>query len=407
MWGRPALAFVNAAALLPDGAVAERLRIRRGRIASIGEAPRRGDVVVDLHGDVLVPGLINAHDHLELNSFGRLKWRPRYDNVAEWIDDFQPRFATDPRLAGAVPSRLEARLWAGAMKNLLAGVTTVCHHNPLHRALGRAFPVRVVRAFRMSHSLGIDGEAAVAAACRATPPSQPWIVHAAEGVDERAGVEIDTLDALGCLRRNTVIVHGVGIRPAQAARLIAAGAALVWCPTSNAFLFGRTADATPFARARLLALGTDSRLSGEGDLLDEIRVAAGTGQVGARDLFHAVTCDAAAILRVAAGRVETGAFADVTVIRRLDRDPFTSLVVARRRDVRLTMIGGRPVVADLRLAGLFSAARQQARIVSIDGEERLVAAWIANRAASLGALEDTWSESLKSPAASPAAGRIA
>ena len=47
-------------------------------------APRRDAaiVVVDLDEAVVLPGLINAHDHLELNSFPRLKWRPRYTQRA-------------------------------------------------------------------------------------------------------------------------------------------------------------------------------------------------------------------------------------------------------------------------------------------------------------------------------------
>src|SRR3972149_3590545 len=74
-----AVSFVNAAVLTPDE-VAASLRVARGRIASIGESPRRGDTVVDCEGAAIVPGLINAHDHLELNSFGRLKWRTTYAN---------------------------------------------------------------------------------------------------------------------------------------------------------------------------------------------------------------------------------------------------------------------------------------------------------------------------------------
>src|SRR5205814_1065404 len=111
------------------------------------------------------------------------------------------------------------------------------------------------------------------------PDDVPFFVHLAEGTDEPARAELARLDALGCLAQNTVLVHGVAIDESGWTRVQAQRAALVWCPASNIFLFGRTAD----VRRRLdsgparIALGTDSRLSGARDLLDELRVAAAAG----------------------------------------------------------------------------------------------------------------------------------
>jgi len=334
--------------------------------------------VIDLEDGIVVAGLINAHDHLELNSFARLKWRERYANVREWIADFQPRFHTDPALAGACPATLTDRLWVGGLKNLLSGVTTVCHHNPLHRPLRARFPVRVVRRLRISHSLQIDG-ARVADAYKATPPEWPWIIHAAEGIDEEAEREIATLDAWGCLAANTVLVHGVAIN-GHADRVVTSGVSLVWCPSSNEFLFGQTASVQPFARARRLAIGSDSRLSGEGDLLDELRMASRTSQVSAESLVRAVTIDAGALLRLGqAGRLEAGTPADLAVFRRKSVDPYDSLVAATRADVRLTMRDGIAMVADEGLGAVFHARRESCVPVRVDGSKRWLAKWIARR----------------------------
>ena len=95
-------------------------------------------------------------------------------------------------------------------------------------------------------------------------------------------------------------MHGVAIN-GEAKRLLARGVSLVWCPTSNQFLFGRTADVRPFDADGRLALGTDSRLSGEGDLLDELRAARSTGQISDESLIRAVTAQAAAVLRLRDG----------------------------------------------------------------------------------------------------------
>lgn len=381
-WSR-GLTFVNARVVTPDGRVASTLRVRGRRIDGVDVAPDRHDTVIDLENAVLLPGLINAHDHLELNTVPRLKWRARHQNVREWIADFQPRFATEPALAALTPESLDDRVWVGGLKNLLCGVTTVCHHNPLHGVLRRRFPVRVLRRFTHSHSLQIDGEA-LAAAHHATPDGWPWIVHAAEGVDGEAANEIAELARLGCLDRRTVLVHGVGACASSASLAIDAGAGLVWCPSSNEWLFGATADVRPFDDADRLALGSDSRLSGAGDLLDEVRAAHATRQVSARGLTRLVTHGAASLLRLPeAGRLVAGAPADLTVLAGAAADPFDVLVAASRTDVRMTMVDGMPAVAEPALVDVFGATGTAHLPARVDGVGRRIADWIGRRVARL------------------------
>lgn len=370
------MTFVNARIVTPDGRLARTIRIKGRCVDALDVAPDRGDAVVDLEGGFVFPGLINAHDHLELNSQPRLKWRDSYDNASEWIADFQPRFGIDPALAVNRPSTLDDRAWIGGLKNLLAGVTTVCHHNPLHRVLRRRFPVRIVDRFGYSHSLHVDGNA-VADAYRRTPGEWPWIIHAAEGRDRSAQEELDTLDRLGCLAPNTVLVHGVALSRDASERVIAAGAGLVWCPSSNEFLFKCTADVRAFDDAERLALGSDSRLSGENDLLDEIEVAHAARQLSAEGVARTVTTGAAKLLRLGhAGRLAPGEPADLMMIRPLAACPYDSLVSAGRIDVRMTMIDGKPCIGEPALSTVFAAANVAALPARVDGVARLVASWI-------------------------------
>ena len=380
-WSRP-LTFVNAQVVTPGGRLARTLRVKRGRIDGIDVAPDSGDEVVDLDGSFMFPGLINAHDHLELNSQPRLKWREKYANASEWIADFQPRFDSDPALAVTTSDEtLDDRVWVGGLKNLLAGVTTVCHHNPLHRVLRRRFPIRIVERFGYSHSLHIDGEA-VAQSHRKTPADWPWMIHAGEGLDDAAHAELDTFDRLGCLSSNTVFIHGVAFCRASADRVIEAGAGLVWCPSSNRFLFDATADVRAFDDADRLALGSDSRLSGERDLLDELRSAHATHQLSAEGLARTVGAGAAQLLRLeAGGRIAIGAPADVTVLRPNETCPFETLVDASRSDVRLTMIDGKPVIAESLLARVFDASGVDSSPAVLDGSPVLVARWIGRHVA--------------------------
>ena len=329
------------------------LRIAEGRITEPKECP--GDLRIDLGGSRLLPGLINAHDHLQLNALPRLKYREAYDNAAQWSADIHPRLRTDPRLRAYRALPREQRLLIGGLKNLLSGVTTVAHHDPGHAALVDAgFPVRLLERFGWSHSLALDGEDAVQRSERNTPADRPWIIHAAEGIDAAAAAEFDRLDALGCIQPHTVLVHGLAMSAAQQQRLAQAGAGLVWCPGSNLHLFGRTLGAQALSRlppqARF-ALGSDSRISGERDLLAELALARSLSGWDEPRLEALVSTQAAELLGLPdRGTLAPGCLADVLVL-----PAGLPLSQATRSDVRLVLLGGEPRYADPELAAAFAA----------------------------------------------------
>ena len=393
MWRRP-VCLVNTSVVAGEPR-ASSLRFS-SRILSVGEAPKRGDVVFDVCGALVLPGLINAHDHLELNHFGRLKFRASYENAAQWIDDMRLRLREDPEIRQARAHSLSDRLQIGALKNLLSGVTTVAHHNPLYPELRRRFPIRVVRRYGWAHSFFLEGEPVgargergydVASAYHATPPRTPFVVHIAEGVDARARSELAQLEERGCLGPNTVLVHGVGITPEQWPRAHRRGAGLVWCPSSNHFLLSHSApvraflDHEPTARPRI-CLGTDSRLSGARDLLDELRFAQATTRVTPSELLHMVTATPARLLRLPqAGRLVPGFPADLVVVPQLGDDPASSLLATRRHQLQLVVVGGRPVVGDPDASPVFAARGVQPQSGSLDGADRLFDAALARRVA--------------------------
>ncbi len=138
------------------------MRITGARVATGPSSSIRRDVTVsgesprdlDLSGHLILPGLINSHDHLEFNLFPRLGNR-LYANASEWASDiFRPE--SSPVLEHlTVPERRSAESGVG-LRNLLSGVTTVAHHNPCEVAVfDRNFPrCVVVRQFGWAHSPG-------------------------------------------------------------------------------------------------------------------------------------------------------------------------------------------------------------------------------------------------------------
>jgi cytosine/adenosine deaminase-related metal-dependent hydrolase len=389
-----AVSLVNARVVTTSGP-ADSVRFS-ARILSIGERPRREDTVVDLQGGVVLPGLVNAHDHLELNHYGRLKGRDRYQNASEWIADLRPRLSDDPAIREASAHPLIERLFIGGLKNLLAGVTTVAHHNPFYRELRRTMPIRVVRRYGWAHSFLLERQPAgargepggeIAVRWRATRGDAPFFVHLAEGVDAEARGELQRLESLGCLAPNTVLVHGVAIDGNGWQRVARAGAGLVWCPASNEFLFGCTAGVRSLLdpdgpTLSNVALGTDSRVTGSRDLLDELRVAHGAMPVSAAELLGMVTDRAAALLRQPrSGRIAIGGPADLLVIPPHGAEPAAALLEATRRDVRLVVVDGRPLVGDPDLAPVFRARRVTPRPLMVDAAPKLADSGLARRIA--------------------------
>lgn len=380
MFSQP-LCFTNVTLLTADGPIGQSLRIKSQRITAIDAPPERNDRVIDGHGGILIPGLINAHDHLELNTFKRLKYQDVYTHSLQWIEDIEARFDSDPNLTKPRAQPLADRLLVGAFKNFLSGVTTVCHHNPLHRPLRYDYPIRVVKGYGFCHSLfrGDNLETSYGK----TKADDPWIIHLAEGVDATAATEFEQLDQLGALGKNTVLVHGVGLTTDQRQALIERGGGLIWCPGSNQFLFGQTAKVQTLAQAGKVALGSDSRLSGEFDMLHELRLAGHLNQLSPQGLFKTATVDAARILRLGEaglGQIAVGGVADLVLLPPSDfSDKFSQLLDMQRTKLELVMLGGKPLVGSLDMQPVFEATKTDFAPVLVDGVAKIISNKLVSR----------------------------
>jgi cytosine/adenosine deaminase-related metal-dependent hydrolase/ubiquinone/menaquinone biosynthesis C-methylase UbiE len=324
---------------IEDGRIAL-LESSRARSPQRAAHPKRS---IDLSGFLVLPGLVNAHDHLEFALFPRLG-KGGYRNFVEWADDIHHPESSPVREHRAVGKN--TRLWWGGIRNLLCGVTTVCHHNPYVAELfDEGFAVRVLRDFSWAHSVPLDQDLALKK--KSAAPDHPFIVHLAEGIDSQSASEIFRLAEQDALDDRTVIVHGLGLNELGLCRMRSAEAALVWCPTSNVFLFGRTHDCKTLKGLRRLALGSDSPLTAAGDLLDEIRFAAEEVGMPSEELYSLVTTGAADVLRLNSGEgtLRVGARADFFAIRDTGERPADRLATLTYRDVELVAIAGQVQLA--------------------------------------------------------------
>jgi cytosine/adenosine deaminase-related metal-dependent hydrolase len=295
-------------------------------IVAVGTAASlRSDAVAERHVDgALLPGMVNAHAHLEYgDAFALATPRAWLDwvralglHVQPWDADRWSRSAhrgVQMALRGgaavvgdvvtkgpAVPAAGAAGLHGDSWVE--AAFVDWDHHDDLVAQIGRALDLpahgrRVGIAPHAPYSIGTGVLQALAALARER--GAPLHVHAAETRDEVEAIfsaqgpladlarergmafewldggagmtPIHYLEACGALFPGASIAHGVWVDDDEAALLAERGTAVVLCPRSNAMLQVGEAPVERYARAgTALALGTDSEAScPDLDLLSE------------------------------------------------------------------------------------------------------------------------------------------
>ncbi len=194
------------------------------------------------------------------------------------------------------------RLWWGGIRNLLCGVTTVCHHNPISPdLLDPGFPVRIVSDFGWAHSLSLDPQLASKFAKSASDAA----FHSAccgGRRSRRAWKKYFELDRMHALDDRTVLVHGLACTPVAVSLINQRLAALSCAPHRTSFSFTNSLRFRWSIRSNKVMLGSDSPLTAAGDLLDEIRFAHTQIGLDANSLYGMVTNQPADSSASAAGR---------------------------------------------------------------------------------------------------------
>ncbi|HVY74966.1 MAG TPA: amidohydrolase family protein [Puia sp.] len=316
------------------------IRIDGHRIAAVApfdpDPGPESEPGIQLNGALVFPGLINSHDHLDFNLFPRLG-NGIYRNYTAWGNDIHLRNKQTIEEVLKVPLALRTA-W-GIYKNLLNGVTTVVNHG--ERLTVPSNTITVFQDARSLHSPAFERnwkwKLNMPFAGRIS-----FVMHLGEGTDAAAKQEIDRVAKWNLIRRKIIAVHGVAMTERQAR----AFQALVWCPDSNFFLLNSTASVDRLRSAIDILFGTDSTLTSDWNLWEQLRLARKQGLLSDRQLIDTLTTNAARVWSSGrSGQIMEGEEADLVIakpkpgLRGLDRffdlNPADLLLVIHRGNIRL------------------------------------------------------------------------
>ncbi|MGC8827723.1 MAG: amidohydrolase family protein, partial [Anaerolineae bacterium] len=356
----PAPFALHGTVLTPETVIPNAYVVVQGQyIADITADHPVGMRIVEA-GGLILPGLVNAHDHPPYNIFPEPSFGQTFPNRYAWQS--HPIYRAFRERFSALQSQgLTCEMWKYAeVRALIAGSTTqqgaypseywTCYAHP--RVLVRN-PERMNPALRSEvFPLGLSETERETIRRRVTSGAYTRIIiHLSEGTDDASLAEFATWQGWGLLPAS-VIIHGIPYGPAEFQAMLSAGASLVWSPHSNLRLYGATLDPRPaLALGLKVSLAPDWTLTGSYDILRELNTAEAlnrerfAGAVPAASLVEMVTTNPAGQLGLEGqlGRIAPGYLADMMVLAGAPGDPYTAVTSARAQDVQLVLIGGEAV----------------------------------------------------------------
>ena len=395
--GNPNHVLLRGWVLTPDESFAGEVLVENDLIAcvaaSCADQPAAADASVVETNGIILPGMIDTHNHILFNIFDESDWTPSqsYTNHLDWTDEARYAAMVDAKqhLNGefSSPVNLNCELDKyGELKGLVAGTTSIVGaatpgNKGCYATLARSIDQSSNGLCDMqscddkvqAHTLFPSASTADGVCTNfGDGDTEAYVVHIGEGTDQEARDELESLRTVtttdGCLfEPRTTIVHGTAFGAAELDVLANATMALSWSPRSNVFLYGAGTDKSkttdiPGAldRGIRIALSPDWSIGGSQNLLDELRFADEIdgelwGDVLSPEMLVAmVTSTPAELLALEGqiGRLAPGLKADLVVIGGDPASPYASVVAATPREVRLVMVDGLVLYGDDQLQPL-------------------------------------------------------
>lgn len=359
--------ITNANIIQPEGLKGPRgLMISRGRISDITMPGQEKPEILNLNlnGLYVYPSLINSFDSLLFtydaikgSNWPYLNWLA-HDNEVKLSKTFKERTLIDPYYLYLL----------GAYKNLFSGAAFVVDHIP-HFArvpFQERLPVSLLNEFGIAHSIStyspLWGEGLIREYAKAVENDLPFITRAGEGFDLESKTEISRLHAQGALGTNTVLVNCLSVSENDLDSIAKSGANIVWCPSSNRFLYNEMAPIhSALDRGINVSIGTNNSISGSSTLLQEMKTAGSilkdhSGRIlSSEEIFKMVTSNASSALRQHfRGKIAKNNFADLLVLSNRSGNPYDDLLGAEPGDIFLLVHNGIPLMGDISLEPIFN-----------------------------------------------------
>jgi 5-methylthioadenosine/S-adenosylhomocysteine deaminase len=361
--------------IVPEGVILHGyVGIVNGRIVSVSEnSPDIPNAVsVNTHG-IILPGFVDAHNHLRSNVVPRWKPSRLYSNRYEWRQD--PEFL---RLVNGPISRVgstnfcDMNKW-GELRALVGGTTSImttqaqpCIHG-LVRNLDYNSGFYGTTELNLEHTFNVldlpppsdpSARTSFVGAAHffiANPFYEALFIHLAEGTDAFSLEEFTFMQSQSLLNPKGVVIHGIPLRPTDFQAMSLNGTSLVWSPRSNLELYGATANIGAALDAGVeIALAPDWAVTGSSNMLNELKVAALWnserlgGRITDRQLVDMATSIPAHIAGIddEVGAIRVGLRADILVINGDHNNPYHAIIDATADDVELVFINGVPIYGD-------------------------------------------------------------
>lgn len=344
-----------------------------------------GDEILDIHPyapsgvpiietrGLIFPGLIDAHNHPGFNVLGLIPFEMLFTERYEWqsdplYEDFKDQYYDILDYGGEYVQRTNIFKLA-EVRALSAGTTTIqgfnCNgheydafaHEGIVINNAERFPSRIYsKTFPLSH-----GE--IFWQDKQDEYWDRFVIHLSEGINQASLDEFYTWKSMGMLDSRTTIIHGIPYGPLEWSAMADANANLIWSPVSNMRLYGTTTDIPEALAAGVnVALAPDWTESGAPNILYEMKRANSInlrkwhGAITPRQFAEFVTRNAAYALGIhdRVGQIGPGYRADIMIIRGSPRRPYRALLRAWPRDVKLTIVSGRPMYGDPHLMERFA-----------------------------------------------------